>query len=212
MGEEIIDIEASIQTSISNLIELGLNEKAAAFFAEQCKLKRAEDPPFERVDGEPTSQLDLVHMVENQMAKDYSDIRVEMIEKKREESAKSKFSQLTMTDRIADCCYKRAIRVLFADPGKPNRIIFDRFERKDDGLEVFVELDKFMKGASGFDISNPDSQEFRAWPIIQACLEQLGFRPAWGRNPQKPWEGGGRSAAEGTKTTAGKKASGGMKT
>jgi|GEM_PF-5872599 len=207
MAEFSSETSEHINKSVELLTEMGLVEKAGEF-PTLCQ-QALEAEPIERADGETDTELDKVLRVENQIATEYKDGCVELIEKKRAQSARSAFSQLTLLDKIADCCYQRGIRVLFADPGKPNRIIFERFERKDDGLEVYAELDKYMKNMPGYDISQ--AQETRSWPIISACLEQLGFSPAWGRSPQKPWEGGGRSAAEGAKTSAAKKAGGGMK-
>ena len=198
------EIADHIDSSVLHLLAIGVSPDKTDFVA-QCN-EAALDIPTELDHETDTPELDQVMRIENRLVKRYVDYRVDAIEKKREASKDSKFAQLTMSDRIADCCYQRAIRMLFALPEKPNRIIFDRFEREPQGLATFVELDKYMKGVAGYDdlsaaIDSP------AWPIIKACLDQLGFKPSWGRNPQKPWEGGGRSAAEST-TTANTRAGG----
>ncbi len=187
--------------------ELGFDPQKAGY--EQLSAEGIAAMPDELDYETETPELDCVMRVENKIIGMYVDKRVELIEAKREKAKGSTFATVTQHDNIAECCYKRSIRVLFAAPEKPNRIIFDRYERKPDAVDIFVELDKFMRGAPGFeDLSR--AVEYRCWPIIKACLDSLGFRPAWGQNPQAPWEGGGRSAAE-SATTAKQRAAGGMK-
>lgn len=192
-----MDITDHIEASVVHLKTIGVCPDKTDFVNE-CNSAAATVPTD--LDYETaTPELDQVMRVENRIIKRYVDYQVDLIEKKREASKGSKFAQLTMSDRIADCCYQRAIRMLFALPEKPNRIIFDRYKREPEAMATFVELDKYMKGVAGYDDLSA-AVDSPAWPIIKACLDHLGFRPAWGRNPAKPWEGGGRSAAESTTT------------
>lgn len=211
MAEEDVNSNQEVQQQIIDSVYLlesmGLAKQASMF---EGAVESAYTNPPEDLDPSYESEnpkIDAIFRVENRIITLYVEHKVKQVEKKREESKNSAFSQLTLVDQISDCCYKRALKVLFADPSKPNRIIFDRYDRKADALAIFVELDNYMKGTWGYDLAN--AQEAKCWPIIEACLKELGIGWAWGANPLQPWEGGGRSAAEASNTK--KNESGGLK-
>ena len=63
----------------------------------------------------------------------------------------------------------RAVRVLFADPARPNRIIFDRYPRQPDALEQFVQLNRALRFAKSVD-DLERLRESETWPIVAAAL------------------------------------------
>ena len=70
----------------------------------------------------------------------------------------------------------RAKRILFADPAKPNRIVFDRFPRPHDGLEQFVELNRVLRAASSID-DLAEARDTAMWKVVESVLQQRSFRP-----------------------------------
>lgn len=141
---------------------------------------------------------------ESLVLNDYIDARVEAIEGGGQK--KSAFSSLTKMDLVVKCCYQRAKEAFYSRP-KHQILLGDQIYPRTDALDIFVELDLYLRAVDGRNLT--EAQDERCWPLISECLNSGGFRAGYGRGPRTPWSGGGRSAAEGQKSTSAQKSSGG---
>lgn len=85
------------------------------------------------------------------------------------------FAAQAVTHQIATSVIHRSYRTMFADPAKPNRIIFDRFPRCDDALARFVMLDLALRRAVLID----DLAMFDGtveWPLFEAVLARRSYQ------------------------------------
>ena len=85
------------------------------------------------------------------------------------------FPDVSYLQSLADRVTKRALRMFFADPAKPNRIIFERFPRQDDALPRFLEIDQLLRSASCVgDLEHAQGTDI--WPVIESAIGLRRYR------------------------------------
>jgi len=123
-------------------------------------------------DGGPYSSAETLQLAENEVVGVYLDGRIAEYQDALAPAAATAFAiGGAVWDGYAVHVLKRTRRALLANPRKPNRIIFDRYPRRDDALESLGAILNFLELRSLEHIA--DVKDELALSVLEASAQQV---------------------------------------